>query len=259
MARRGARVRDQRRQHRRRRLAMAFGLALGLAAVAGTGVGVRMLLDPTRFPIRNVRVEGRFLFLEQRSLERLVAPELGDGFFGLDVRRLQRAVETHPWVASASVRRAWPDGVVLAVRERQPVARWGEGALVDGDGVVFTPPSLDGVPELVRLDGPPDTAPLVLARYRALEALFARHGERVAAVRLSPRGAWQVRLGSGVQLLLGRRAVDDRLRRLSAALAAGLAGELPSIERIDLRYGNGMALRYRAQRLRRWPDGGSRA
>lgn len=259
MARHGARIRDERRQRRRRRVAVALALATGLGALAGATAGVRMLLDPVRFPIRNVRVEGRFLFLQQAALERLVADQLGAGFFGLDVRRLQRAVEAHPWVAGASVRRVWPDAVALTVRERQPIARWGERALVDGQGVVFTPPALPALPELVRFDGPPDSAPAVLRRYRELHRVLRRHGARVASVRLSSRGAWEVRLVGGVRVLLGRRAVDERVQRLAAALGAGLAGELPALRHIDLRYGNGMALRYRADRPRGWPGGGSRA
>ena len=90
----------------------------------------------------------------------------------------------------------------------------------------------------------------MLERYRAFSEALAATGRKPVLVRLSAREAWQVKLDDGVVLELGRdqakHPLAERLDRYAtnhAAASAAVAGRLPAIGTVDLRYPNGFALR----------------
>ena len=83
------------------------------------------------------------------------------------------------------------------------------------------------------------------ARYRIPSALVRAivHAEsNYDPTALSPRGAWEVLLDSGLSLELGRGDVAPRLERFVAAWP-GLAARGVEAKHADLRYANGFALR----------------
>jgi cell division protein FtsQ len=99
---------------------------------------------------------------------------------------------------------------------------------------------------LPRLIGPEGSAPRVLERYRAFSEALAATGRKPVLVRLSAREAWQVKLDDGVVLELGRdqakHPLAERLDRYAtnhAAASAAVAGRLPAIGAVDMRYPNG--------------------
>lgn len=71
------------------------------------------------------------------------------GLLRTDPAALQRALETHPWIRRAAVRRVFPDTLAVDVQEREPVAILRTDRrdfLVDYEGVLLTerPPQDDG-------------------------------------------------------------------------------------------------------------------
>jgi cell division protein FtsQ len=85
--------------------------------------------DPNNMPLRSVQVEGEFRKLSAEHLQHAVANAVRGGFFTVNVDAVRRAAESLPWVASARVRRVWPDALQLHVVEQRAAARWGEAGL----------------------------------------------------------------------------------------------------------------------------------
>jgi len=104
--------------------------------------------------------------------------------------------------------------------------------------------------------GPAGTEGELTRRYRRFAELLAPLGAApgdgaIAAIVLTPRYAWQLRLADGLSLELGRdgaEGVEQRLARFVAAYPESL-GRLPqrpaaeARRHVDLRYPNGFALR----------------
>jgi cell division protein FtsQ len=126
------------------------------------------------------------------------------------------------------------------VEEHVPLARWGDGELVNIHGERFAGRTDTALPLFV---GPPGAEGEVARQYLRFAATVAPLGTALERVVLTPRFAWQLRLANGLHLMLGRDAdqADARLRRFVAIY--------PSVERkkqheyVDLRYPNGFALR----------------
>lgn len=223
------------------RTLVAAGLLAGLAAAA-----VPLAGDVFARQVLSVRVAGEFRHVSREALEASVRARLdAGGFFAVDVDALRRAALAHPWVREATVRRVWPDSIHIAVLERVAVARWNERALIESDASLFSPEQgVDDYP-LARLHGPPDSHPLVLDRYKRLATSLGMLAGGVQRLSLSARGQWEIEFGSGLTLVPPVPLDVDALEEFARVLPRILGDRLPHAERIDLRYANGFAVRWR--------------
>ena len=213
-----------------------------VAVLAVVVWGIYYVRDPLRFPIREVSFESALVQASPEALREVVREHLRGGFASVDLGRIEQALETRPWVESASVRRRWPDALVIRITERRPVARWGTGALVSDRAEVFTPDSVAAFAGLPVLHGPPGQEGAVLARYGEIRALLRPAGLELRALAVDSRRAWRLLLDVGIPVELGRGPLEARVRRLVQVYPRLLAGQSERIARIDLRYTNGVAV-----------------
>ena len=232
-------MRSQFRQARWILLLLALGLgASGLVSWLG-----EHWRTPRVLPLDTVRFDGELARVRESQLREALRGRLEGGFLGVEVAAVRRGVESLPWVATASVRRIWPDALQVTVREQKPVARWGGVALMNADGQVFQPRTLPEQP-LPALAGPPGSASRVLARFREFEAMLSPVALQPTGLTLDERRAWTLELAGGGRIRLGREAVTERLRRFVAAWPALSEAQQKRLAQADLRYPNGFALRW---------------
>ena len=171
-----------------------------------------------------------------------------------DTRRL---FETVPWVAQASVRRVWPDRLIVTLTEHRALGVWEDGRLLSDRGELFVanPDEAEIYGRLPEFSGPFSAAKEAARRYYELSAQFAALSLSIAAIDISDRKAWSLRLApdlrddakdrSDIRVELGRdRAaipLGERVAQVVAAypLVVAQLGGPPA--RIDARYANGLA------------------
>ena len=233
----------------------------GAAALSALLAGVLLLASAlawlgrsSAFPLRAIDLEGDVERSSVATLRANVMPRLSGNFFSVDVERVRAAFEAVPWVRSASVRRVWPDRLVVRLEEHQPVALW-RGRRQEGDrmvnrfGEVFEA-NLGDVEDIALplLEGPPDSAGQMLAQLRRLQPLLAWQQHQVERLHLSAQGSWQVTLDGEVVIELGRGGEDevvarvDRFARTLAQVTAHFGAPLLSA---DLRHTDSYAVRLR--------------
>lgn len=217
--------------------------ALLLLALAGWGT--LKLSDPHTLPLKSVRIEGEFMHVTLEELQRAIAPVTSGGFFTANLNAISRAARTLPWVRGADVRRVWPDTLYVTFGEQTAVARWGEEGLLNDEGQIFRPDPKSYPPGLPRLRGPENTESALLVQYRAMGQVLAPLHLQIVDLESDQRGAKRLTLNNGIEVLLGHADIEARLARFARAYPL-LVASPPSIERIDLRYGNGFAVRARA-------------
>ena len=214
---------------------------LGLLALGGMAT-MHWLSDPQRFPLSVVEVKGEFRYLRKESLQAALAPAVNGGFFTVNVAAIRAAAERLPWVYRASVKRIWPATLRIVVVEQQPVAHWGEHGYLNAHGESFTPARPADTPDLPMLSGPAGQEGKVLEQYHRVVAALAPIGQQVQRVALDQRRAWQVTLGNGVVLRLGRGEPWQRLARLVRAWPEVFAARVAELQAVDLRYSNGFSV-----------------
>lgn len=223
--------------------AVARALAAG-GAVFVTLCVVFWALDQ---PIRTVEVTGRFQHVSPADIERVVAHEVrGQGLLTVHLGAVSRAIHTLTWVDAVSVERDWPHGLSVLVVEQVAAARWGGDGLVNSNGVRFATGVTHFPAGLARLSGPEGSEAEVTQRYLAMGRRLAEAGLAITAMRLDPRGAWQLDLANGITVRLGRSQVDQRFEKFMGAALGIVEHRAADISYVDMRYTNGFAIGWRS-------------
>lgn len=232
---------DEQPSSRRPVKQVALGV-LALVILAVIWLGSQRLSDPNVLPLHEVRITGHFEQISTREAQRAVMPFLAQGFLGVDMAAIRQTFRMMPWVQTVSVRRVWPDTLEVELVEQKPVAYWGERALVNAQGEVFEPAMVNPSLALPRFNGPAALVLEMTQRMGEIGNLLRPLGLAVTGIKVDARRAWTVQLNGGMELLLGRSDNHERLVRFINAYRSSLANYASAIERVDLRYSNGMAV-----------------
>ncbi len=222
-------------------------LLIMAAILAGVGLYLalpRVELDVAQMvDVRQVRLTGEIRYTQPGDVEAAVSQTLGGGFFTADLEPIGAAVRALPWVANASVRRVWPNGLTIHVVEHQLLARWGEHGGLSDEGVVFYPRPEELPEGLTTLHGPEGRQALVRQRFDEIAMRLAAYDMEIANLELSERRTWSMRLTNGVEFALGRDPVLPRVEKLLRVWPELKRQNGERIVAVDLRYTNGLALR----------------
>jgi cell division protein FtsQ len=219
-----------------------------LLAVLGFGAyeAAQRLLPYADRPIAKVNVQGDLSYISQEAVQQRIAPYIAASFFSIDLAGMRRELEQMPWIAHAEVRRVWPDQVMVRLEEQLPIARWGDEALLNNQGQAFAPRELAHYEQLPQLWGPQRAQEQVMQQYQMLSQMLRPLGFSIARLELRERGSWFLSTGQGVELLLGRDHLVEKMRRFISIYEKTLKDQIVNIERVDLRYPNGLAVAWRA-------------
>lgn len=222
----------------------ALGAAALLTAVVLTVVAIRFAKPLVSGPaLTTLVVQGDLHHVTPVAIREAVLPMVqGKGFFQIDIRNAEQAIESLPWVAAATVRRSWPHTLYISLVEEVPVARWNSDGLLDAQGKVFVHGDFNGYSGLPQLNGPEGEAGDVLAAYRAFADLINARGLAINVLTVDARGAANVQLSDGIEIRLGREAAQQRLERFGAVALPALGPQLSSVAYVDMRYTNGFAV-----------------
>ena len=225
-----------------RLLNMAAGALVGVAALAFSVAGMWLLMRSELFPVREVEVKTALQRTSKGEIQAAVSDRIRGNFFAVSPTEVRTGLERLPWVRSASVRRVWPDRLEVALEEHVALARWNDESLVNSYGERFHGKTDQPLPQFV---GPAGTEREVARRYRRFAQIATPLGAPLERVVLTPRFAWQLRLGSGLNIMLGRDAdaAESRLQRFVEVYDGAVRKMQRKHEYLDLRYPNGFALR----------------
>lgn len=214
-----------------------------LALLAGAAWTV---WNPQSFPLRSVRLITPLEHVSPEEIRSAIAPYAAAGFVRVDMAGMRERLEALPWIYQASLRRIWPDVIEVEVVEQRPVARWERGGLVNEHGEIFVPVEETDQQQLPLFAGPDGAGRSMVEHHKALSEMAATIGQQPRRIELNERRAWSIELDNGLQLSLGRSDTYLRMRRFISSYAQTIAPRVAEIERIDLRYTNGYAIRWRA-------------
>jgi cell division protein FtsQ len=204
-------------------------------AVYGSYGLYRFATASERFAIQDVVVTGHVRATAD-SIAKLSGATPGQNIFDLDLLRMKRSIEAHPWVKSAKVTRSFPRTVEIEVVEHEPRVLVALGHLyyADENGEVvkrYAPGEREALPVVTGLtreqietdDG--ETRAQLRSAIDFLEEVAARFGSRapkIAEVHLDPAlGLSFVEAGDDLLVVVGHppyEAALDRLSRVKTAL-----------------------------------------
>ena len=215
-----------------------------LAALVPWGTG--KVLGAMDQQILAVDVKGEFVGDSRVAIERAAGDWIGKSYFATDLSEIKDSLERRPWVESAAVRRVWPDRLVIDIREKKPLAYWTDGRLVSRTGELFAPANPEVAGRLPRLAGPDERVRDVIDMARDMSDKLVARGLGFSGLTLEHRGAWTLQLANGIEVVLGRDQVAQRFDRFITVYENRLAARSEEVSRVDARYTNGVAVKWKA-------------
>ncbi|MEE9542316.1 MAG: FtsQ-type POTRA domain-containing protein [Thermodesulfobacteriota bacterium] len=142
----------------KRALAVTLKLALIVFSVPVLSYGgwrlYQELLVTSRLEIRKINVAG-VERVKAEEIIRLASIEEGQNILSIDLFSGARAIETHPWIRTAIIRRHIPDTINIEITERKPLSLVSMDSLYVADerGVLFKKYSPEDELDLVLITG----------------------------------------------------------------------------------------------------------
>ena len=223
-------------------LNMAAGAMVGVAAMVFVIAGGFLLLRSPLFPVTQIEIKHPLAKTTKEEIEAATRERIGGNFFAVAPAEVRAGLEQLPWVRRASVRRVWPDRLEVTLEEHVALARWGDDGLINTYGERFSGWTEEPLPVFL---GPAGSERELARRYARFADAVTPLGGELERVVLTQRYAWQLRLSSGLHLMLGRDAdaAESRLRRFVEVYPETLGRVARTHDYVDLRYPNGFALR----------------
>lgn len=222
---------------------------------------INWLNKPGNFPFKKVELINQLENQESKELQNVTASALNGGFFSLNVDELRADLLVKlPWVKSVSIRKVWPNKLVVKIIEHKPVARWlsvenndsKHIQLVSRNGVVFNPELTEKqkfkFSQMALLTGTSSNAEKILTNCVQLNKKLKRIEFAIKQCGMNERRSWKLKLShnNDLDIKLGKEKIMQQLERFILVFSGQLKQYLSSVESADLRYANGFSVKWKS-------------
>lgn len=241
--------------HSPARLNRLAGLLMAGSVIVLVALVMNWLANRPAFVVKRVIVDsmrGELKHISAPQIHAAIAEALNGTVLSTDLGQIHRALQSIPWIRTVTVRRIWPNRLLVRIQEQRAVATWPNGRLVNDMGELFAGLAADHEDDciLIPLAGPAGSERLVLERARQLASWVGPTHRALQRLTLSEQYAWTAELSGGMVLELGRDTlatpVEERVRMFVKtqpwlAQKLGTPGEPARVAKADLRYATGYA------------------
>lgn len=196
------------------------------------------------FPIRKVIVYG-VNHVDQEEIKTVITPLVNTGYFNINIDTIRDRLTHIPWVAEITVRRDWPDQILITMIEKNPIAKWNGSQLLSGNGEIFLPKVSRDSEELPNFFGPEGKQMIMLQYFDDINRILQPLHAKISYLELTPYSTWKLTLNNGIRLQMGNKDILTRLGQFVKVYPKIVGERLLDIDYIDLRYSNGVAVRWK--------------
>jgi len=201
---------------------------------------------PENLTIKSVEVTGDLKYLNQESLQPIIAPFVATNLFLLEAKALETELEFNSWVYSASLTKLWPDKLRITIHEERPIAFWGDDSMLNEFGEIIDAELAEKEGLLPVLYSPQDNGRGMGEDYLKVQKWTKDFPIEILEFREDSRGSWQLKLANGLTVNIGRVQQERRIRRFVVGYRRELMDNISKIHTVDLRYTNGFAVKWKS-------------
>ncbi|HEX5055355.1 MAG TPA: cell division protein FtsQ/DivIB [Gammaproteobacteria bacterium] len=237
-------ISDEQRQLRRlwlQRMALITGLVL-VTAVPAAWLIKRYAQS---FEVQAVTIEGEFHNEQAHEIELALLPYVKGDFFTADLVNARAALLELSWIRDVSLKRRWPNRIIVKIEEQVPVAVWNKTLFLNDAAGIFKHRYVDPTLSLPSLSGPEGSEAEMLAQFMLWNGWLKQAGLDLAGIRLDTRRSWLLITVNGVEINLGKEKVEARLQRFLRTYPRYLKSRMTDVRAVDLRYSNGFAVSWK--------------
>ncbi|MGZ4958289.1 MAG: cell division protein FtsQ/DivIB [Methylomonas sp.] len=222
-------------------------IILAVLLVGGGWWGWRQIQTHGSKPIRYVKIEGAFQYISKDRLKQVLGPQMKRGYYHADMDAIHHAIKSLPLVDQVDVKRVWPDAVAIKITEQKPVVRWGQKALLNKQGDVLIPENIDDFKNLPLITGPEGQEKKLLEIMKGVYIVLKDKSMQLAEFHVNERRAWRIKLASGLEMQLGRKAPLENMQRFLKTMDLLGEKQVAMMASVDTRYPNGYAVTWKPE------------
>lgn len=197
------------------------------------------------FPLRRViMAEQSFPFADTAIRKEATAALTGD-FFAFDVAAFKERILENPWVRTVSVRRVFPDGVLLSVQAHEPVAVWRDRGLLDQAGVAFYPPDWEAHAPRAHLLASPKNKDIIFYYFQWLESAIKSKNLAIYRFVLDDDMECHIQFENGVLVHVSAQYFIPYINRFLALYDRVVGDRATEVRSVDLHYETGLAIQWK--------------
>ena len=203
------------------------------------------LQKSSSFAIKRVKVVASFEHLAPEFLQNIIRPYIVDrGFFDLDAIALREKLLHLPWVHTISIRKIWPNEIVVNLEEQIPVAQWNDTSLFSSQEEVFTPAGTTFPADLPQLTGPQERAQEILRAYFAMQKMVSPLNYKITELAVDQHDFWRLKLNDQLLVIIGQKEIFSRVQLFVKSFPKIKNSSGKIAKSVDLRYKNGLAVKF---------------
>lgn len=223
------------------------------------------LYKTENFPIKKVELVNKLENQESAELQTIASRAINGGFFSLDVDKFRAELLAKlPWVEAVTVRKIWPNKLLVAITEHQPVIRWtssindetGLFRLLSDNGIIFQPElssfQVEKFNKMALFFGPEmsekkvyKTCVQLNENLKKLNDVSGSYSSTIKQCGMNERRSWLLTLDSGVIIKLGKDNIIQSLNQFITVFTTQLKQYYAQVETVDLRFSNGFSVHWK--------------
>ena len=200
------------------------------------------------FLLKNIRITGASQVTEPEILAKIY-PFLKESIFGTDMTKVKEAITSHPFVRDVKVKRVFPFSILREVKERTPSALWieplGEIHVLDEEGMPYRGLRKEPTGTLFVINAKEkEAAGSIFRQVSSWDQQGIMRKDDLSEAVYRDGNLTLFSLNDGVEIILGKEELPERLKRAVAVLEdAKKRGLL--IKCIDARFDSGAIIQER--------------
>ena len=202
------------------------------------------------WPVEIIAFNNPAVQVKQKDIAALWKENNMAGMLAVDVLVLRKKLLENPWVREVSVKKQWPNRLIIEIQEHNVVAKVNQqfmlenGVLVEGieSAITSTPVTIKMEPKSLKQK---ELMKHIITRISKIKNSIEESQLAVNDFSINANDSWSLYTSNGVEIKIGRKQHVDRVKRFSSIYAAIENKE--QLQTVDLRYNNGVAVSYRPE------------
>lgn len=195
-------------------------------------------------PIKTINIQSSLEKVNKDEIKTIAKNYMYEGFFTVNLSSFEQQLNEIPWVHRATIKRQWPGSLVINISEQQPYFRWGENHLINKYGETFYVSDVSQYSYMPLLQGVNGREQELIKLYYKYNKGFKQVDAEIVSLKEDARYDKEIHLANGITINVGRDQSDKQIQRCLNSFAMFSKAEREAIASIDLRHGNGFAVRW---------------
>lgn len=197
------------------------------------------------FPIKKVSFSANITDHEQKDLSLIANEFTNHGFLGIDLMLLKKTMEQYSWVKLVKVSRVWPEQIHAEIVKRKPVAKYNHNLLLDDNGVLFNMPDRLQNNHLPQLMSKKNNVKQLSDMLNTAQLELNHINFKIKQIEYKSPELIEIATQQGIVIKVRENQFKRSLLRFIYWYQLFHNKKKKSLNSVDLRYNNGLAVGYK--------------